>query len=381
MPNAIAPIIDPVLRARKGTQAGVAGICCNLLLFGAKLTVGTIFGSVAVTADAFNNLADSSSCIVTLLGFKMSAKPADKEHPFGHGRAEYVASFLLSLMMLLVGVELGRGAAQSILRPAAPERSAVMVAVLLGSMGVKIGMGLFYRRAGNRINSDILRANTRDSFNDVAATFTVLLSALLSPYLNLPLDGIAGFLVSGFIAWGGVSLARETMRQLLGKAPDAQLVADLRAQLLSYPGILGAHDLMVHDYGAGRGIASLHAEVAEDADFIEIHEMIDRAEGELGRRFGLLVVIHMDPIARKDSETLALQQAVLARVKTLEPESTLHDFRVTKGKQHINVLFDLVVPIAYGQEERAAIQLRLENEIYDIDPRLHPHIRVESNFY
>ncbi|MDR0531415.1 MAG: cation diffusion facilitator family transporter [Oscillospiraceae bacterium] len=373
---------EPQVRRRYGMLAGGMSICCNLLLFGAKLAVGWLSGSVAVTADAFNNLGDCSSCVVTLLGFRMAAKPADREHPFGHGRVEYVASFILAVLMLLAGFELGKSAVAAVLHPAAQETPWQLFLVLPGSMLLKLWMGIYNRYIGRLIDSDILRANMRDSFNDIAATAAVLGSALLRIiWPRLPWDGLAGLVVAGFILWGGVGIVRRTIGQLLGRAPDPALVEALRERLLTYDGVSGVHDLLVHDYGAGRCIASVHAEVPAESDVLAIHETIDRAEQELGAAFSLLLVIHMDPISARDPETLALRERVTALAREMEPDCTLHDFRVTKGTRHSNVLFDLVVPIAYTPRQREEIEAALAAAVAADDPRLEAHIRVESNFY
>jgi len=287
---------DPVVRAKHGTVAGAVGIVTNLLLAGGKILLGVLFGAIAIVADGINNLADSLSSIITLIGFRLSAQQADQEHPYGHGRMEYIAAMIISMLTVVVGFTLVQESFPKIFAPQEAASSPLIWATLLLSIAIKLWQGLFYRKMGKAIASDALRANFRDSINDVISTSTVLLSILLTPLIGYNTDGVMGTAVALFIMYSGVMLLKETIQPLLGEGADAELAARIKDQVLSYPGVLGVHDLIVHNYGPGRAFASVHVEVAAQRDLLESHDLIDNIERELYAKLGLQLTIHMDPV-------------------------------------------------------------------------------------
>ncbi len=336
---------SPAVRTSYGILCGLTGIFLNLLLFAFKLTAGIISGSVAVTADAFNNLSDAGSSVITLIGFKLAAEKPDKEHPFGHGRFEYISGLIVSLVIMLMGFELAKSSFDKILHPEAVDASLLTFAVLAVSIGIKLYMSAYNRTIGAKIDSVSMKATTADSTSDVAATSVVFLVTLFSAFSDLNLDGYCGLAVSFFILYTGFNAARDTIGPLLGQPPKEEFVEEIRKTVLSYPEIRGIHDLIVHDYGPGRVMISLHAEVDEHADFRETHDVIDNAERYLAEKMGCNAVIHMDPVAVGDKESEELKQKLTEFAHTaLSPALSLHDFRLVKGRTHTNVIFDIVVP-------------------------------------
>lgn len=344
---------DPVVRERYGMLAGGVGLVLNLLLFAGKLIAGLISGAISITADAFNNLSDAASSVVTLIGFRLAGQDPDREHPFGHGRAEYLAGLAVSVLILLVGVELGRSSFEKILRPEEVEFSWLSAGVLACSILVKLWMGRFNRILGKRIGSPAMAAAAADSRSDAAATAAVLAGLVINGFSTLNIDGWIGLLVALFILKAGLGAMKDTLDPLLGQPPSEELVSEIEKTILSYPEITGIHDLVVHDYGPGRQMMSAHAEVDAASDLLEIHDVIDQAERELKQRFHLEAVIHMDPVAVSDPQTAALRERVGALVRTLDPAVTVHDFRVTAGPLHTNLIFDMVVPYSVKDTDRA----------------------------
>ena len=343
---------DPQVRGAYGNLASVVSILCNLLLFAGKFAAGTLFGSVAIAADAMNNLSDASSNVVSLLGFKLAAKPADRDHPYGHGRFEYLAALTVAVMVVLIGFELGRTSLDKILHPTAVIFSWLSVAVLVLSIVVKLWMAVFNRHIGKLIGSSALEATADDSRNDVISTGAVLIATLLVRFTTLPLDGWMGLAVAAFILYSGAGLIKETVDPLLGQAPDPELVQYIQKKALSYPGVLGVHDLMVHDYGPGRRFASLHLEMPAEGDVMASHDLIDNIEQDFLRNDGLHVVIHYDPIVTSDSAVGSLRRWLAAQVKQIDPELTIHDLRTVPGPTHTNVIFDCVVPPDFAMPEQ-----------------------------
>ena len=367
---------DPAVRTAYGNLAGAVGIFCNVLLCAAKLAVGTLFGSISITADAVNNLSDASSSVITLVGFRLSAKPADDEHPYGHARIEYLAGLAVSVMILVIGVELARSSIGKILSPTAVEFSFVTVAVLLLSIGVKLWMAAFNKKVGRRIGSAALEATAMDSRNDVIATAAVLAGAVVTMVTHVNLDGYMGALVALFIVVSGVQLILSTADPLLGQAPDSALVREIRDKILAYEGIIGMHDLTVHSYGVGRCFASVHCEVDAGCDILESHDRIDNIERDFERDLGIHLVIHLDPVVVGDARTDALKAQVVQAVGRLYPAATLHDFRVVWGVTHTNVVFDAAVPF----EEKDAdgeIRRRIGEAVLEIDPKLRTVVTVD----
>lgn len=335
---------DPQVRTRCGNLAGLVGICCNLLLSAGKFLAGLLTGSVAISADAVNNLSDASSSIITLLGFRLAARPADDEHPYGHGRTEYLSGLAVSVMILLIGAELAKTSIQKILSPEPITTGMLSIAILAASILVKFWMAAFNRHVGKLIRSATLEATAADSRNDVISTGAVLIATLLQMRFGWNLDGYMGLAVAAFILWSGWGLVKDSIAPLLGQTPDPELVRHIADVTLSYPGVLGIHDMMVHDYGPGRQFASLHAEMAANADVLESHDTIDRIEKYFLEKEDLHVVIHYDPIVTDDSETGEAREFFTAEVKKLDPRLSIHDLRMVPGPTHTNVIFDLVLP-------------------------------------
>ena len=335
---------DPAVRQRYVLLSGGVGILLNLLLSAGKFLAGLLTGSIAVTADAFNNLSDAGSSVVTLAGFRLAAKQADDDHPFGHGRIEYLTGLLVAAAILLVGVELARTSLEKILQPEAVDFSWLSVGILCASILVKLWMSAFNRRLSRRIGSAAMAATAADSLSDVVATSAVLLGTLAGHFFSLRIDGWVGILVAAFILRAGWEAAKDTLDPLLGQSPDPNLVESIQKAVLAHPQVTGVHDLIIHDYGPGRRMMSLHAEVPMDADVLEVHDVIDNIERELKETFHIEAVIHMDPIATKDPQTNALREKMAALVREIDPAMTIHDFRMTVGPDHQNLIFDVVVP-------------------------------------
>lgn len=331
-------------RRAYGVLCGAVGIALNALLFGAKLAVGLFARSVSITADAFNNLSDAGSSAVTLFGFRLAGQRPDSEHPFGHGRFEYISGLIVSLLIMLMGAELARSSIKRILAPEAAEFS-IAAAVVLGlSILVKLYMYFYNRKIGKQLDSVAMRAAATDSLADCVATGSVLVCMLLSRYISLDLDGWCGAAVSVFIIIGGIKTAVQTINPLLGQPPSGELVREIETLVTSREEVLGVHDLIVHDYGPGRRMLSLHAEVRADADLLKTHDTIDNIERELSERLGCAAVIHMDPIETDDELTTSMRDRVAEFARTIDQNATIHDFRLVKGHTHTNVVFDIVVP-------------------------------------
>lgn len=339
-------VTDPAVREKYGVLSGAVGIVLNLLLSAGKFFAGVVTGSIAITADAFNNLSDAGSSVVTLVGFKLAGQKADDGHPFGHGRAEYLAGLLVSLMILLVGLELGKTSIGKILHPEAVDFSPVSVAILAASILVKLWMGHFNRTLGKKLGSAAMAATAADSLSDVVATSAVLAGTLAGHFAHLSIDGWAGAVVAVFILKAGWGAAKDTINPLLGASPDPELVHAIREVVLSHPQVVGMHDLIIHDYGPGRRLCSFHAEVPQDADILEAHDAIDHIEREIQQKFGIETTAHMDPIATDDESVNRLREQVAALARAVEPEMTIHDFRVTKGPQHTNLILTWWCPTA-----------------------------------
>lgn len=335
---------DPEIRQRYGLLTGGVGICLNLLLSLGKFLAGLITGSIAITADAFNNLSDAGSSVVTLVGFHMAAKKADDDHPFGHGRMEYISGLIVAAAILLVGVELAKSSLEKILHPEDITLSWVSVGILCAAILVKLWMFYFNRTLGKRIDSAAMCATAADSLSDVAATSAVLLGTLVGGFTGLHIDGWVGILVAVFILRAGWGAAKDTLDPLLGQSPDPTLVHAIEKTVMAHELVTGIHDLIIHDYGPGRSMLSLHAEVPMDADMLAVHDVIDDIERELKAKFHIEAVIHMDPIATKDPRTNEMKTRVAGLVREIDPDMTIHDFRMTQGPHHQNLIFDVVVP-------------------------------------
>lgn len=338
---------DPKVRTAYGVLSGIVGIICNALLCAGKLAVGFFSGSVSVIADAVNNLSDASSSVVTLIGFRLAAKPADEKHPFGHYRIEYFSGLAVAVMIVVIGVELIKSSIEKIINPEEVEFSAALAAVLVASMLVKGWMALFNRKLGKKIDSPALLATVADSRNDVITTAAVLASCIVGKVTGLRIDGYMGVIVALFIIWSGINIARDTISPLLGEAPDEGLVHALAEHIRRYDKILGIHDLIVHDYGPGRRFASVHVEIDHREDVLDAHELIDDIEREVKRSLNVDLVIHYDPVVTDDTELNAVRSLIVSALKNKDERISVHDFRMVRGTGHTNVIFDVVIPHEY----------------------------------
>lgn len=360
------------VRNSYGTLAGIVGIIVNVILFAIKFSIGIISGSISITADAFNNLSDAASSVVTIVGFKMSNKPPDAEHPFGHGRIEYISALIVAFMVMLVGVQFIKSSIERILNPAPITFELIPFILLLISMGFKLWLSLFNRFIGNKINSSALKAAATDALGDVFSSGTVVIAFFLSKFTTLPIDGFIGVIISFAILYAGFNLVRETINPLLGEAPDPILVNDLEEMILSYDHISGVHDLIIHNYGPGRIIASVHAEIPADIDIMKIHNIIDDAEREVSEKLGIHLVIHMDPICMVTDEVKEAREHVESVLRKYSCVKSLHDFRVIGHGDSKNLIFDIVVsPKALKSE------LQKENLINEIKTSIQ---KVHSNY-
>ena len=372
-------VTDPAVRERYGILSGAVGIALNLLLSAGKLFAGLMTGSISITADAFNNLSDAGSSVVTLVGFKLAGQKADDGHPFGHGRMEYLAGLLVSLMILLVGVELGRSSIGKILRPEAVDFSLVSTGILAASILVKLWMGQFNRGLGRKIGSAAMAATAADSLSDAVATAAVLAGTLVNRFAHVNIDGWVGLAVAVFILRSGWGAAKDTINPLLGESPDPELVKQLRELVLSHPQVVGMHDLIIHDYGPGRRLCSFHAEVPQDADILDAHDAIDHIEREIQEKFGIETTVHMDPIATADEKVNQLRRQVADLARVVEPEMTIHDFRVVRGPTHTNVIFDAVVPHKCRLTDEEVLQ-RLHRAVSALDPAYQAVIQIDRAY-
>lgn len=366
----------PAVRTAYGRMAGIVGIVCNLLLFSGKLLAGLLFGSIAIMADALNNLSDASSNIVSLIGFQLGAKKADDEHPFGHARYEYLAGLAVSVMILAIGLSLLKESIFKVISPAAVTFSWLSVGVLVGSILLKLWMSVFNRAIGETIHSETLIATAADSRNDVITTATVLAATFLVRYTHLPvLDGLMGVGVALFILWSGAGLVRSTLSPLLGQTPDPALVRHIEEKVKTYPGVLGMHDLMIHDYGPGQQFASLHIEFPAESDILAAHDMVDNIEKDFLAHDHIQMTIHYDPIVTSDPAVGRIRAVLSAKLAEIEPQADLHDLRIVPGPTHTNIVFDLCLPADY-RGDRAAIVAALnaaakaENASYVCAPQL-----------
>lgn len=338
-------------RQKVGVLCGIMGICFNVLLFAGKYFAGLLSGSIAITADAFNNLSDAGSSIVTAVGFKISGQKPDINHPFGHGRIEYISGLMVSLIILLVGVELFKSSFEKILNPGQVELSAIAFVILGVSIAVKSYMAFYNFSFGKKLGSTAMRAAAKDSLNDCFATTAVLISMIITRFSGINTDGYFGLLVALFVLYTGFSSVRETVSPLLGQPPEPDFVNNIKDTVLSHPEVVGIHDLIVHDYGPGRQMISLHAEVPAEEDILTVHDAIDNIEKEIYCKLGCRAVIHMDPILISDPKTLETKALVEWLVKSIDNRITIHDFRIVAGPTHTNVIFDIVVPYELDKTE------------------------------
>ena len=356
---------SPKVRAAIGTLSGLVGIVCNVLLFAFKLLVGTLTGSVSITADAMNNLSDASGSIVTFIGFRVADKPADEHHPYGHARAEYLSGLGVAALILVIGLELVKTSVSKIFHPTPVTFTTVAAVVLLASIAVKFWMNLFNRSLAKRIDSTALMATAADSRNDCITTFAVLVAAVVEKLTHIPVDGWIGLAVALFILYSGLNLAKDTISPLLGENADPELREKIVDYIVSQPKVLGYHDLMVHDYGPGQRFASLHVEMDCREDPLDCHELIDDMERECLRSHNVHLVIHYDPVVTDDPVMTALKNRVLCLLQAKDPRLSLHDFRMIPGKKHMNLVFDVALPRDLkdkGEELRSWVEDTLNAE-------------------
>lgn len=343
-----------------GTLCGAMGIVLNIILFAIKYFAGIISGSIAVTADAFNNLSDAGSSVITLVGIRMASKKPDRDHPFGHGRMEYLSGLAVSVIIILVGVELFRSSVDKIMNPSEVDTSIVAIVILVISIAVKCYMFFYNRSIGKKINSAGMKATALDCIGDAVATGVVLVSTVVSHFTQLQIDGWCGLLVSAFIVYAGIRSVKETVNPLLGMPPEKEFLEQIEDIVMSYDKIIGIHDLIVHDYGPGRIVVSLHAEVDGKEDVFELHDMIDNAERKLCDELGCIAVIHMDPVETDNEVTNEIKEKIAQAMAEFDEKITIHDFRVVPGTSHTNVIFDAVVP-----HEIKKTDMEISNEISD----------------
>lgn len=350
---------DQNVRRAYGMLCGVLGIVLNILLFAGKYLAGILSGSIAITADAFNNLSDAGSSVITLVGFKFSGRKADADHPFGHGRIEYLSGFGVSMVIILMGFELLKSSVQKVLSPEPVEAGLLSVLILIVSICVKMYMSYYNRSVGVKINSEAMKATAMDSLSDTIATFAVLISMAVVHITGYNIDGWCGCIVACFVLYAGYNAAKDTLNPLLGEPPSKEFVEEIRSIVLAHPEIIGIHDLVVHDYGPGRRMISLHGEVAGNSNIFEIHDVIDRIEKELGQKLGCEAVIHMDPVEVDNEKIAEIKTELSKKIQDKLPEVSIHDFRMVQGPTHTNLIFDVVVPYEY---EKTGSQVKAEIE-------------------
>jgi cation diffusion facilitator family transporter len=370
---------DPKVRGRYAALGSLAGTLCNLLLFALKLAAGSFSGSVSIIADAFNNLSDVGSCGISLLGVQLSERPADEKHPFGHGRLEYISALAIALMILVVGVELLKSSAKKIFSPEPIEFSWLAAGILLLSIGAKLWLGRLNTLLGQKIDSEPMKAAAIDSLSDCAATAATLLALVLAPRTSFPVDGVAGVLVSLLVLRAGYGVAKDTLDALLGQRADSDTVQKISDLLLEYPQIIGLHDLIIHNYGPGKSMATVHAEVPADRDIMALHDAIDRAEREVGAKFNIPLTIHMDPVDTKDEEIAEVRRAVEEKLRELDESLSVHDFRMVSSSAHTNLVFDVLLPSGARITARELIS-RINEKVKELDESYVAVVTVERPF-
>ncbi len=370
---------DPKVREQYGLLSGGIGVVLNFFLFAGKMAAGILTGAISIIADAFNNLTDAASSVISFIGFKVSVKPTDKEHPFGHGRMEYVSGFIVSMLIFMVGFELIKSSIEKIVTPEDITFSTLSVVILAASIVIKLYMFIYNSRTAKAIDSAAMRAVATDSLTDSVATFAVLLSLLLYKFFGWQTDAICGLIVAVFIIFNGYSSAKETVGLLIGKAPDPEYVKEICETVKSHDCIIGVHDLIVHNYGAGRRIISLHAEVDSREDILQAHDQIDNIERELGEKYKCLAVIHMDPVAVGDKKTDELREKIEKIVADINPEFQVHDFRIVNGNTHTNLIFDVLIP-QNCKLTGTVISETIKKQTDKLPGNLNPVCHVERSF-
>ncbi len=370
-------ILEPKVRQQYGTLSGTVGILINLLLFAIKFIAGIITASISVTADAFNNLSDAGSSIVTLIGFKMAGKPADNDHPYGHGRVEYITGLIIAFVILLMGFELLKSSIDKIINPENITFTTSSLVILIVSILAKIWLSFFNKKLGKKIDSQAMYATAADSLNDSVATTVVLISLLVSHFANINIDGYAGIIVALFVLYSGYGTAKDTLQPLLGKAPDPIFVKNIENCILKHKEIIGIHDMIVHDYGPGRVIVSLHAEIPCEMNVLEAHDIIDNAEAEIKNKFNCEISIHMDPITINNQFVNTLKEKVANILLSLDSSLGFHDFRITNGPLRTNIIFDIEIPFDFKYSDNEVVKI-VTQKIKNLDENYHPVISVDK---
>ena len=371
---------EPQVRTSYGILASIVGICCNLLLFASKLFIGILVNSVSVMADAFNNLSDAASSIIGFIGVRMAGKPADSDHPFGHGRIEYISAFIVAFLVIQVGFSLFKTSLGKVIHPEEVHFKWISVLILLISVGVKFWLSQFNKKLGSRINSKVMEATAADAMGDVMTTSAAILSLLALKYLNWNIDGVVGLAVSVAVMYGGLNIAKDTLAPLIGEAIDPEIYEEISNFVEGYEGILGTHDLLVHNYGPSHSMASIHAEVPSNYDPEYSHEIIDRIERDAAKRLGIFLVIHMDPVETKDEHVLEVRHQVEQILDAVDSRVSIHDFRMVDGKEQINLIFDMVVPFEYSTQKQNELKMTLRKLLQMADKRYQCVITIERSY-
>lgn len=378
--NKFIPDSKKGTRKSYGILGGIVGITVNITLFIVKLTIGLLLNSVAVLADAFNNLSDTGSSVVTLVGFNISNKPADKDHPFGHGRGEYIAGLIVSFMVVIVGIQFVKDSFSRILHPVKLKYDTASFIILLISIGAKAWLGKFYNSLNKFISSETLSATSFDSFSDVITTSTVALSILASKYISFPIDGYAGLIVSVFILYGGYRLIKDTISPLLGEAPNPELVKSIINEALSFKEIIGVHDLIIHTYGAGQYMATIHAELPSNISFMDAHEIIDDAEYKISKKLGIKLIIHTDPVDTDNIKIHEIKSRLQELIKSLPGIISAHDVRYVEHKSHKSILFDLVISDELSRSKENTYVETIKNSLKEGFPGCDIFIALDRNY-
>ena len=368
------------VRTAYGVLSSMVGICCNLLLFAAKLFLGLMVHSISVMADAFNNLSDAASSIISFIGVKMAQKPADEDHPFGHGRIEYISAFIVAFFVIQVGFSLFKSSVGKIHTPQEMAYSQISIVILLISIGIKLWMGMFNRTLGKRIHSTVMMATAADSLGDAATTSATMVSLIVFGLWGINIDGIIGLAVSVAVMVAGINIARDTLAPLIGQAIDPKVYREIKEFVEQYEGIVGTHDLIVHNYGPSKSMASIHAEVPSDENIQVSHEIVDTIERECLRKLGVFLVIHMDPVETHNEQVTAIKEQIGRVLEGLDSRLEFHDLRVVDGTRRVNLIFDLVVPRDYNEAMRDTLRVRVSEEMHRQDERFCCIITIENSF-
>ena len=373
-------IHESKVRTSYGVLASIVGVISNVLLFAVKLIVGMIINSVSVMADAFNNLSDAASSVISFIGVKLAERPADKEHPFGHGRLEYIAALAVSFLILQVGLTLFKSSFAKILRPEEVIFNPVLIGILVLSILVKVWLMFFNRKLGKRIKSTVMLATAADSMGDVLVTSATVISAIIAGLTGWQIDGYMGLVVSIFVILSGIGIAKDTLEPLLGQAVDREAYKKISDFIESYPGIVGTHDLIIHNYGPSHRMATIHVEVPNDIDFEEAHETIDRIERDIQEKMDIFLVIHMDPVEMNDLMVIEKRDLVTDIITGLDKNASIHDFRVVKGEYQINLIFDLVIPFSYTKDEEQELLAQVMEKLREYDSKINCVITIENSY-